>query len=112
MVPDAADEGAGVEGEEGGKGLLIRLVEVARLARLPQARDGDRELDEVASLEAAPDEDGGEGYGVTEEGRLGVGMHDRRLGVSVASQSQCEKGRAGNALHRKSSEGELRGIRG
>ena len=89
---------------------MIRLVEVARLARLPEARDGDGELDEVAGLEAAPDEDGGEGYGVTEERMLDGGKRDRRPGESVASQPQREKGRAGSTPYEGSSEWVWRGV--
>jgi len=67
-VADAPDEGAEVEGDEGGEGLLVGDVEGAVDGAGggdgEEAGEGEDELDEVAGLETDPDEDGGEGDGV------------------------------------------------
>lgn len=67
-VAEAADEGAEVEGEEGGEGLPVGDVEGvvydAAGADGEEAGEGEGELDKVSGLEADPDEDGGEGDGV------------------------------------------------
>lgn len=67
-VADAAERRSRDESEHGGEGLLVREVEGSvALARGPgeEARERERELDGVAGLEAAPDEDRGEGDRVT-----------------------------------------------